>query len=425
MVVNGNGNGSGGRERLAWGVLLVSFGIWLALVISVPLLGSRFVQTATRPLQVAVQANYGTVRWEGERRSAAIFGGDPAVIFNEPGLVLTNVTDAATVLIYTPDLTQLVARLQVYTNTAVDVLAANAPRFSLSSNNQRLEMDLQNGRLRVKVLEGESRPLEVTIHTPQGTVWFDRPGDYAVEVDNVAAQVVVLEGEAHLEREGAALVLGPAQRGVLGLTGAPTGPLSTERNLVRNGDFLNDLEGWEKLAWHVERDDQPVGKIEIVDTSGDTALRLHRVGEGHADSGVHQLINQDVTDYVALRLEISLRLLNQTLQVCGSVGSECPLTVEIWYTDINGNEQVWRQGFFASGTPGGQGTPAVCISCGPPRPEHEQIPAGQFAFYRGELLELLAQHGMAPPSRIKSIYLIAAGHSFDVEVLDVSLIGEE
>ncbi len=425
MVVNGNGNGSGGRERLAWGVLLASFGIWLALVISVPLLGSRLVQTATRPLQVTVQANQGTVRWEGERRSAAIFEGDPAVVFDEPGLILTNVTDAATVLVYTPDLAQLVARLQVYTNTAVDVLTATAPRFSLSTNDQRLALDLQNGRLRIKVLEGEGRPLAVTISTPQGTVWFDRPGDYSVEVDNVTTQVVVLEGEAHLEREEASLTLAPAQRGVLGLAGAPSGPLSTERNLLRNGDFLSDLEGWDKLSWHLERDDQPVGKIEVVDTSGDTALRLHRVGEGHAESGVRQQIEQDVLDYTALRLEISVRLLNQTLQVCGSLGSECPLTVEVWYTDTNNNRQVWRQGFFATGTPGAAGTPAVCISCGPRGPEHEQIPAGQFAFYRGELLELLAQNGMAAPSRIESINLLAAGHSFDVEVFDVSLIGEE
>ena len=32
---------------------------------------------------------------------------------------------------------------------------------------------------------------------------------------------------------------------------------------------------------------------------------------------------------------------------------------------------------------------------------------------------------MLPPSRIKSISILAAGHTFDVEVLDVSIIAEE
>jgi hypothetical protein len=215
-----------------------------------------------------------------------------------------------------------------------------------------------------------------------------------------------------------------AERAVLPLAGAPQGPLPPQRNLIQNGDFRRRWDNWVQLSWNVERADQPDGTLEIVQTAGQAGLRASRAGQGHADVGVRQVINQDVTDYQTLLFEIDLRVLEQTLGVCGNVGSECPVIARIEYEDLDGNAQVWQQGFFAVGQIGQPGTPDVCVSCPPPRFEHYQAPPGQFAFYRADLIAELQRKGFPPPRRIKSISLIASGHGFTVEVLNVGLIVE-
>ena len=421
-------NDNGGRDRLAWAVLITTFVIWLALVIAIPVLVSRHLQAATRPLELQLQVNQGTVRVTGAEETTAVFAGDPPVSLEVADQIVTNAADGATLLAYVPEEAQLLSLLQIYGNTSLNVELAEAPRYGLSDRPQRLHVYLGNGRVRFRLPPNPGRVLELVVRTPQGEVSILEAGSYAVEVSNVETQVVVLEGRAVLQATAAAaeeLALAADERAVIPVDGPPAGPLSPERNLIRNGNFGRGLENWDELAWNIELGEQPAGKTEIANIAGEAALRFNRVGEGHADVGVRQVVNQDVTDYSSLRLEVSLRVMVQTVAVCGSLGSECPLTVRVEYEDTNGNVQVWQQGFFANGQFGQDGTPDVCLSCPPPRPGHQQVTSGQFAFYRGELLELLPQYGMLPPSRIKSISILAAGHTFDVEVLDVSIIAEE
>jgi hypothetical protein len=417
--------GNGHRQRLAWVILAGSFGVWLGIMLAIPLLGSRLIQTASRPLPLFIQVNQGTVRLEGNQQTAAIFTGDPPIEMEAPANVLTSSGDAATLVVYADNGEQVLGRLQVFGDTLLAVEAAFAPRFQLSTAEQEMNLKLDAGRMRVKLPEGEGRHFSITVATPQGLVYLPQPGNYTVEVNTNETQLVALEGEAVLTANGDDLTIRTDERGMIPLNAAPTGPLSTERNLVQNGDFSDGLNDWDRLSWVVEIADQPEGEIQVVTEFGEPALRFQRVGNGHADAGVRQVINQDVRDFDALRLEISLRILEQSIAVCGSVGSECPLALRVEYEDVNGNDQVWQQGFFANGVPGTNGTPDVCITCAPPRPGHVQITSGQIAFYRGDLLTLLPQHGAPLPGRIKNISLLAAGHTFALDVLDVSLIVEE
>ena len=175
-----------------------------------------------------------------------------------------------------------------------------------------------------------------------------------------------------------------------------------------------------------ELTDQPAGYIQILNISGEAGLHIVRTGEGHADVGIRQIINQDVTDFNSLLLEVDLRILGQTLAVCGNVGSECPIIIRLEYDDINGNAQVWQRGFYANGDINPDSTPDVCLTCPPPRLEHVKITPGQFSFYQSDLIEDLQLYGFLPPRRIKNISIIASGHSFEIELLDIALIvGEE
>lgn len=415
---------SGSRERLAWLVLILVFAIWAGIVISVPLLVNQLLQTSTRPLILEVQANTGAVRLDTDESAGAIFTGDPPVEVEAPLSIATDAGDTSAMQVYSPE-GQIVGRVEINADTRLDVLQAVTPRFDISGQDAHLLLDLQRGRLRLKLPPAEERAFTVSIETPLGMVQLLEAGHYAVESSNGEAEVVVIEGAARLVTASSELDLQPGQRGTIAEEGEVAGPLDTERSLIRNGNFQDGLAGWDQLAWTIELRDQPAGTTEVVDVAGVSALRFSRVGEGHADSGIRQTINQDVSDFQSIRLELSLAIENHTVAVCGSLGSECPLTLRVQYEDVNGNDQVWQQGFFAVGDALAASVPDVCVSCAPPRPEHERITAGQSAFYRVELLDLLPQFGMVLPAKIKSISLLSAGHSFDVNVFDVNLFVQE
>jgi hypothetical protein len=118
-----------------------------------------------------------------------------------------------------------------------------------------------------------------------------------------------------------------------------------------------------------------------------------------------------------------MQVVDQSLPVCGGVGSECPLTIQVDYTDVNGVDQVWRQGFYAVDTT--EGDPLQCTTCQSPLNVHFRIPFNQPFFYESDnLLEQLRQLNILP-RHIKSVSIISAGHTFDVEVLELALMATE
>jgi hypothetical protein len=235
----------------------------------------------------------------------------------------------------------------------------------------------------------------------------------------------VLEGRASVLAGERGMELVQNQRALIPAEGNLSGPLSTERDLITNGGFGEDMRHWTFVAGTVERAGQPEVEVEVVQDEGDEVLRFHRVGIGHADAAVRQVIDHDVTDYASLELFVTMRLVEQSLEVCGVQGSECPLFVRIEYVDVYGTRQVWQQGFFAVGQFVAGSTPDVCQFCAAPHNSHLRAPLGQVYFYEsGNLLELLAQQNIRPRI-IESISLAAEGHTFDTHVVDIALIAEE
>jgi hypothetical protein len=263
------------------------------------------------------------------------------------------------------------------------------------------------------------------VQTPQGAaVTVRRAGQYSLWVSPAETQVAVQAGEAVVAADGESLALLTDQRATISDGAGPVGPLSSQRNLVQNGNFTDGLVGWLLFPAGLEQPDQPAGEVLVREISGEPRLHFSRVGEGHADLTIRQLIDQDVTDYESLRLQVTMRVLNQDVAVCGGVGSECPLTIAVDYQDAAGADRTWQQGFYAVGEIAND-TPDVCTTCSAPFNEHIRIPLGQLVFYEsGNLLEQLAQQNITA-SYIKSIRLIAAGHSFEAELVAVDLLAEE
>jgi hypothetical protein len=415
------------RERLAWGLLLGSFVGCLLITVSLPIGINTFLENARRPLLLYVHSSQGTlVRDNGIPLSATDAPQEADVPLR---LITNNLADIGLLQVFVPSVTpQFLARVRVYGNSVVEVQKASLPRFSASELEPQLDLLLRRGRLRLSVAPSETdAQLVVTVATPHGTVTIRDPGDYSLDVNETMTQLSVLNGVAHLESADSQLVLLADQRGVVEVDSGLQGPFSAERNLVRNGDFSAGFGSWITTAWSVERADQPSGETLILDANGESVLRFRRNGVGNAKTEVRQIIQQDVIDYNELRLSLSLRIWSQSLLVCGSLGSECPLTVRIDYEDEFGRSVAWQQGFYAVGEPSEE-NPPFCSGCGDPLRLNGHYNISKLAevvvFESENWLARLSQEGFRP-MRIKTISLIAEGHSFEVDVIDVALIAKE
>lgn len=415
------------RQRMAWVVLLFSFLICAILTTSIALGVPALIERARDPLALTAQSSQGTlVRDSGIPLSAS---DAPATIDAPIRLRTNNLADIGFVTLSDPESEQLLGRLTVYGNTDVTIDNATTPRFESSESDSLVQLYLERGRI-LMTLNESIRPTIVYAQSEHGLIAIDQPGNYSIEVNQTTTQLSVRDGSALLQAGENELRLQREERGIIETGGIPQGPLGTERDLVRNGDFGAGLNSWITTTWLVEpgREGEPPGQTEVVNVDGETSLQFRREGVGNAKNEVRQLIAQDVIDFQELKLSISLRINQQSLEVCGGVGSECPLTVRVDYEDEFGRTVAWQQGFYAIGTPVADGNPPFCSGCGDPLRlnAHAKVNAvGELVVYESEnWMERLAQEGFRP-IRIDTISLIAEGHSFDVEVVDVALIAKE
>ena len=416
------------RQRLAWVLLLGSFFVCMVITIASPFAANALVQNLTESLTIFVQANQGTVGLDdttGER--TAILAGEGGV-FIEPGeRVLTGGTASALIAVNPPNEEHLLTRLQVYSDTDITLLEAETPRFGVSDRNHSLRVRLDNGRIRLTIPEFGERPSQIVVATPQSDITIQSAGQYTVIVSNEETQVTVQAGEldvAAVDSE-ASLNLAENERGVVPTGSIPVGPLETERNLISNGDFSEELSRWTIFPWNVDRADQPAGQVRVLDAGDVPRLNISRQGEGQAEVLLRQSINQDVTEIDSLRLLVTFRILNQSLEVCGIVGSECPLFLRVNYIDGGGLSNTWQHGFYALGEPIPGVQPDGCTTCAMVQDVHERVPLGQEYFYDVDLGEEIARQGRIPPRFIESIILVSSGHSFEIEVVDVALLAAD
>lgn len=413
------------RQTLAWAFLLGGFFVCMALVIAIPVGINTFLQNNRRPLLAFVDTNQGTVQiTDATGTKRAVLVSDSGQLVGAGASLLTDSTAAALVSVLSSTDQDPLARLQIYSNTILELVRADTPRFAISQQTQTLQANLENGRLRLTLLETQERPYLVLITTPQSVLTLQQPGQYAIEVSNEETQVSVIEGEMTITAVSQTLILSPNQRAEIPNGGSPVGPLDPERNLIRNGDFNDGYEQWSLFAWNIEFTEQPKGETRILPAAGEPTLHFTRQGSGHADARVRQIIDQDVTDYQSLQLFLTFRILNQSLGVCGVQGSECPLFVRVDYIDANGIPNIWQHGFYAVGQVSAD-TPDICVNCALIQDEHLPVPLGQIYFYTVDLQTALAQQNALPPRFIKNISLIASGHTFEVEVFDVALMAKE
>ena len=412
------------RERLAWAFVLAGFLAFLAFIIAIPIFINAYIQRATESLALSFEAQQGTISInDAQGVSWAILPGDAPKTFGARASIRTGFPANGFVSITAPDSGVLLARIQMFANTTLLMEQADSPRFVASDRAYLLGVRLQDGRLQLKVPPDTQRPFYMTLNTPHGRLTIADPGEYTIDVTGDETQVMVQEGQVEITAVNQTITLLPSQRAELYSSQDPVGPLIPQENLIANGNFRQPLlspeAGWQKTDWNIERLDQPKGEIRQLQTIGQSSLHLTRDGLGHADVHFEQPLDVPIAEEPgSLWLQIKFRIYSQSLEVCGFQGSECPLFVQLAYEDEDGNRHTWQQGFYILGGTGDI-APYACFSCAVIQSSHEQVVPDEVTLYEINMAEI---GRLGPvPHHLSQIGLVASGHSFDVEILDVSL----
>jgi hypothetical protein len=414
-------------ERIAWRVLLGAFFTFVLLLLTLVVGGNWWLRNATSNQAISMVSS-GTVLVTRPGRSA------PEANLPEfpPASALVTAENASAIVSFTSaDTRQVLASVQVFGDTQLQIEHANSARFRTNHQPHRIVLRLIGGRIRSYVAVDVDRPVQLIILSePSVTTVLEVPGSNAsVEASFSESMVTVREGQALVTAQDRSVPLSKDQRAEVPVGSAPLGPLPSDRNLLRNGDFTRPLDG----EWRVEvaaplDPFESAGEVEITTIGGRRTISFARTGTRNwGRLSITQEINQSVLPFSSMRLHLDLYLAHQDLWNCGLQGTECPFTVRIIYQDIYGNTREWLQGFYYNYNPNPTLGATFCVTCAPAIRErgHHQWPYARWQAYDSpNLLELFAEGG-APAATVRSITLQGEGHEFISFAADVQLLVSE
>lgn len=411
------------RQLLAWFVLLLCGALFVLTVVAIPVGVRLYRQRATLPMTTYLSASAG--RLILHKRTPLDTATARDTIDLPADIEASSPFDAGLIEFFDrAQETRLATVTIANKRTNLQVIDAQEPRFEGSTAASEINLQLNQGRVRVRVLRDV--PPNVRVSTAYGTVETAGAGDFSFEAGEDGMTVSVLDGTAKLSSEKGVVQLLAGERRSVSPDALISEPLSTSHSLLTNGSFEDGLTAWVKASENADAG-QPVAYTAV---SNGNVLEIRRNGVGHADVEFRQVINQDVRNFNDLRLLLNVRIWKQSLDVCGFVGTECPITIRLYYTDEAGRNSQWHQGLYATGEPNDQ-NPPFCLPCDPflNALQHTRLNrVGEEVVYESadNLMErLVLEDRSRRPVTINALGIIAAGHSFEVDVVDIALIASE
>ena len=411
-------------ERLAWIVLIAAQFVCVGLAVGIPLGIRQYILYSRVEQNVMLEVHRGPLRVTLAGRGQPEAASEDRDEIPQQTLVATDSTAGRIVTHARGDSESVFATAQLYDNTAVVLVSALSPRFAASSLSHEIVLEVRAGRVRINVFADESRPTSVEVHTPTG-IGRLAAGRYEVRTSRAATEITVIEGVAQVVQGAEPIaVLQSSERAIMDSDGI-IGPLPAARNLVANGGFADPLgDAWVPYNAGIEFEGQPLGQVRRTEIDGRSVVLIEREGVGHAETGIRQQLGADVRDFSSLRLHALLQIADHNVPVCGSLGSECPLMIKIFYEDAAGADQEWLQGFYLRPDPNTPGNQPFCVACTVPY-EHIRVPdVTWYTFDSESLIPLLSRDGNAP-TIIQSITIYASGHSYRSAIAELDLIGQE
>lgn len=418
-------------HRLAWGVLLAAFAIFCTIAI-IAIAGIHyFLFQSAVPIKSRLSLGRGTVGIMELANSIEQVGrnGDALVT----GMVIsTDPQSQGTIQFLDPQAADsLVAAVTLHNGSVLTLRQAARPRFEWSQTRHVIELGTVSGRLSVTIPPFPGRDVLVNVETGSGAIVnLEGEGRYMINASSDQLSVINREGTATFIppdlRQGHSI---PADRqGIIHYEDNSVEQKPGYVNLVKDSGFqtLNggqlDLQAW---VCGNDPSDNPAGSYEFIDMNGLLPLRFIRADDAttHGRTSCVQSFGQggvDITalDYNYLGVRATLNVESQSLNACGSDGSECPLMLRMDYIDDMGKGQRWFHGFYAREADPQSNYRQRCASC---VQDHDLINQG--AWYTYESPNLLTLLEETPPVSIVSIWFYASGHQWDVRIAEVALIG--
>lgn len=396
--------------RVAWLILSTSFLTCCMLAVVVPLSARSYVLHATRVKTAFVEATDGTVQLliPGATDRTAV---TERRLAREGSQLITDATAKGLLTVSTDEAGERVlSTVQLWGDTAVTLAHIRTPRFGVSADPHRTDLELARGRLFIANQRTDDRDVVMYLKTPQSEIVLD-PGTFDVTIEGNETQLRIRSGEAHVIGGGRQVTAGPGQRVSVAAGSPPSLPVPDTVNLILNGTFERSLEPlWGEFA-EVKAGHEP-GKVELFQEGRRSGVRFSRRTEDGVPNrvGVQQTVNRDVQGYDSLALRLDVKLLYQSVPGGGEKATEYPVMVDLFYTDIYGKDLHWYQGFYYFDPP--KGSPYL-------EPTGERTPFGLWYTYESpNLFELLKE---TRPARINSVSIYAIGHDYESLVSDIAL----
>lgn len=313
---------------------------------------------------------------------------------------------------------QSTATLYPLTELRVDAMRANRFGTALRSSPRTI----------LRLTEGSGRALFGVAHlNPVSNLQFDvqnngasahlSEGSYIVKVTpNETFEVVATRGISTVAAAGKEVVIHGGERTQVRASQPPDAPILAAEDLIENGSFTQANATGQPLRWDVlapQPESRDVaGRTRLASDESAAVVRFTRTGGTyHAEQGIRQTINQDVTDYSVVRLDARFKVFSQSVSGGGDQGSEYPLMLRVNYVDESGTSAFFVRGFYVQNT------------------NNLPVTNGQ-SVRPGEWLDLTGENGLqlsrlSPrPQFIQSVEVLASGHDYDSEIQKVSLVIE-
>ena len=390
-------------QRRTWICITTAFLIWCVIAGTLLYGTLNYRRSATESPPAMLSIERGTIFYEGAAGSPQLRA-RPSQTVEEGSIVEAGDNGRATLELFDGTVVRLLS------NTRVELQTARVGTFN--PEHTRLSLGMPTGAAHLTVPGHLPFGRDVTVTTPHGTVQLNK-GEYLVWVLEDGTRVSSYSGQAKVAVEENAVRLRDNQRATLPVDGFPRGPFPLIDNMIRNGDFARQFQGWMMLDVGEPGRTDVGGTRQLVEETiagrKVQALKLTRDSpkDTHNETGIVQEINRDVSAYRTVTLTAWLKVNYASLSGGGYLGTEYPLMFRVQYTDETGGRPGWSRGFFYA------------------NPENRPTDNGE-PIAQGEWFPFLVRLSDLPdrPAFIRSIEVLSAGHDFDAVVADVRLIAE-
>jgi hypothetical protein len=449
------------NEQLAWGVIWVAFAAFCLFCAAAGVSIYYFLFNSTIPVQSRLEVSRGTAGVTGTDLLELVVRDSRFLL---PGDAVRVPVDAQSIIsLEDTRLTQpVVASITLHDDSSATLNDASRARFQWGNEPYRIQMSDVSGDLDIVILPGVPRPVSIILSANGGdSIFLSAAGRYIVRAHGDVLEVANQQGEAMLVADDrvSTRAIPAGQRGILHRADNRIDSLPGYVNLLVDDSF----EGVQVVApgedvsavalrtpatWICNNPphDPPLGVFDFLAYEGRSVIHLLR-GDNATTHGETRCtfrfgpgaLGVDISGYNYLAVQATFRIEGQSLAVCGVVGSECPLMLNMQYVPDGVNTDAvvrdpsdfgsvitplnesparnWYKGFFVVPA-GGLATPLRCDSC--PQ-EHSLIRSGEWYSYdSGNLLANIPQ--AQRPRYLLNMSFYGSGHEYEVYLSDLLLL---